>query len=320
MTDPALDAAVAEAEALLEAGDAVAAAARVEAHEAAVETHERLALLWAALLGAVGDARVLARQLRRLSAAWPRHPVVALRCAAAATRWADPWPATETRDPLAALGADFVARCIDGGGAVDRFVAPLHLALARALARSGPRHDDKALAAFEVALSADPEDARGWADLARFHQQRRRFVQGLGAAREALRHRPDDKPARWTAAVCATALADPGAVADWAALDHLAAGRDGGGRRGSRGCRRSRWCCGARRRSIWTGVRPRPTTRHRMAHRPRPPRRRSARRATGRRHRTTRRRARRCGSSLRARATAGSSARARSRCPPTTTT
>lgn len=230
MTDPALDAAVAEAEALLEAGDAVAAAARVEAHEAAVETHERLALLWAALLGAVGDARVLARQLRRLSAAWPRHPVVALRCAAAATRWADPWPATETRDPLAALGADFVARCIDGGGAVDWFVAPLHLALARALARSGPRHDDKALAAFEVALSADPEDARGWADLARFHQQRRRFVQGLGAAREALRHRPDDKPARWTAAVCATALADPGAVADWAALDHLAAGRDGGGR------------------------------------------------------------------------------------------
>lgn len=230
MIDPALDAAVAEAEALLDGGDPIAAAARVEAHEAAIETHERLALLWAALLTAVGDARVLARQLRRLSAAWPRHPLIALRCAAAATRWADPWPATDARDPLAALGAEFAARCIDGGGATERFIAPLHLALARALARSGPRHDDKALAAFEVALTADPDDARGWADLARFHQQRRRFAQGLGAAREALRHRPDDKPARWTAAVCATALADPGAAAEWAALKHLADGADPAGR------------------------------------------------------------------------------------------
>ncbi|MEZ4436608.1 MAG: hypothetical protein R3F65_29765, partial [bacterium] len=91
--------------------------------------------------------------------------------------------------------------------------------------RSGARHDDKALAAFEAGLEADPTDARAWADLARLHQQRRRWAKGLGAAEEALRH-ADDRQARWTAAVCATALADPRAAAHFAALDHLAAPPD----------------------------------------------------------------------------------------------
>ncbi|MEZ4437056.1 MAG: hypothetical protein R3F65_32065, partial [bacterium] len=148
--DAAIDAAVADARAALARGDAVEAARHLEPHEAALDAHDALAIVWSSLLMAVGAERVLARQIRRLAAAWPRHPVIALNCAEAAARWADPWPADGARDPLAALGADVAARCIDGGGATDRWFAPLHLALARALARSGARHDDKALAAFEA--------------------------------------------------------------------------------------------------------------------------------------------------------------------------
>lgn len=245
-----LEAAVAVAEGLLAAGDAVGAAGVLGPFAEAVESHEGLAVVWAGLLGAVGDAQVLGRQVRRLSAAWPRHPGVALLCAEAATRWVDPWPATGARNALAGLGAEVAARCIDGGGAVGRWWVPLHLALGRALARCGARQDDKALAAFEVGLAAAPEDARGWADLARFHQQRGRWRQGLGAAGVALglaagnggavgggrvggdgsAVRWDSGPARWTAAVCATALADAGAGAAWGAVQHLADGVDEGGR------------------------------------------------------------------------------------------
>lgn len=232
-TTATLDAAVAAARDALAQNDPVAAARHLEPHEALLDQHDGLAIIWATLLNAVGAERTLARQIRRLTAAWPRHPTITLECAAAATRWADPWPADHPPDHpaarLAALGADITARCIDNGGARGPWLAPLHLALARALARSGPRHDDKALAAFQVALEATPDDARAWADLARLHQQRRRFAKALGAAEEALRH-ADHRPARWTAAVAATALADPRAADHFARLDHLAAHLDPDGR------------------------------------------------------------------------------------------
>ena len=234
--DPATaaDAAVAAARDALAQNDPVAAARHLEPHEALLDQHDGLAIIWSTLLRAVGAERTLARQIRRLTAAWPRHPTITLECAAAATRWTDPWPADHAPDHpaarLAALGADITARCIDNGGARGPWLAPLHLALARALARSGPRHDDKALAAFEVALEATPDDAYAWADLARLHQQRRRFDKALGAAEEALRHAPDHRPARWTAAVAATALADPRAAGHFARLDHLAAHLDPDGR------------------------------------------------------------------------------------------
>lgn len=229
-TTATIDAAVAAARDALAQGDPVAAARHLEPHQAALDSHDGLAIVWASLLTAVGAERTLARQIRRLTAAWPRHPTITLECAAAATRWTDPWPADHPRDRLAALGADITARCIDSGAARGPWTAPLHLALARALARSGPRHDDKALAAFEVALAATPDDPRGWADLARLHQQRRRFTKALGAAEEALRHAPDHRPARWTAAVCATALADPRAADHFTHLDHLTAHLDPDGR------------------------------------------------------------------------------------------
>lgn len=229
MVDP-IDAAIAEAEARLDAKDPVGAARCVERFEGARASHERLARLWARLLPAVGNPATLARQIRRLSAEWPRHPLIALTCAEAATRWADPWPPDAPRARLPGLAADVLARCIGDRNLDPRWVAPLHLARGRALARVGAAADDAALAAFEIGLGAAPEDADGWADLARFHQMRRRWAKGLRAADEALRHRPEHRAARWTAAVCATALADPGAGARWRALDHLPAGLDADGR------------------------------------------------------------------------------------------
>lgn len=230
---PGLDADIAAAQAALEAGEPVTAARHLERHEAALEHHEGLALVWSSLLAAVGNDDVLAKQVRRLSAWWPRHPPIALNCAVAATRWIEPWDPDRRRDPLAGLAADVLLRCIDGRGGLgadDRWGVPLALGLARALCRVGPAADDDALEAFESALSRAPDDSRAWADLARLHQMRRRWAKGLGAAREALRHHPQHAPAQWAAAVCATVLADPGAATHWAALSHQADGADAHGR------------------------------------------------------------------------------------------
>ncbi len=226
--DP-IDDAVVRAERLLEAGDPIGAARCIEQFESARPDHLRLALVWARLLPAVGNPRVLERQMRALSAEWPRHPIVALTTAEAGTRWTDPWPTAQGTDRLAALAVDVIERCLSGERVPARWLAPLHLARGRALARMSPSAEDEALAAFETALGADGDLASGWADLARLHQVRTRWQKGLAAAEHAL-GLDDSRQARWTAAVCATALADPSAAAHWARLDHGPARTDDDGR------------------------------------------------------------------------------------------
>ncbi len=227
--DP-IDAAVTAAESRLDAGDPLGAARCIEQFEQARGRHERLARVWSRLLPAVGNPKILERQIRALAAEWPRHPIIAMSLAEAGTRWRDPWPFEAGPDRTAALAVDVIDRCIADGRLDPRWVAPLHLARGRALARVGPAAEDEALGAFEVALSAAPDDAVGWADLARLHQIRRRWAKGLAAARQALEHAPDLRPARWTAATCATAIGDAEAADLWRALDHLPAGFDDGGR------------------------------------------------------------------------------------------
>lgn len=231
--DPILDADIAAAQAALQAGDPIAAARHLERHEAALEHHEGLAVVWSSLLAAVGNPDVLGKQVRRLSAWWPRHPLIAMNCASAATHWSEPWDPDRPKDALATLAADVLLRCIEGLGGLEashRWSATLALSLARALARVGPAADDDALAAFESALGRAPENATAWADLARFHLIRRRWAKGLGAAGEALAHQADHTPARWAAAVCATVLGDPSASVHWGHLSHHVDGHDPSGR------------------------------------------------------------------------------------------
>lgn len=225
-----IDAAVAAAEARLDEADPVGAARCIERFESQRAEHERLAMVWARLLPSVGNHKVLERQMRALAAEWPRHPVVALTIAEAGTRWTDPWPLDGRTDRLAALAVDIVERCLADGLVPARWAARLHLARARALARLNPDAEDEALAAFEQGLRVDPRQATGWADLARLHQIHRRWDKGLAAAEHALELDPEHRPARWTAAVCATVLARPQADTHWRAIDHLPAGLDDDGR------------------------------------------------------------------------------------------
>lgn len=223
-----IDAAIAAAEERLAVGDPVGAARCIEQFEEARSKHPRLAVVWARLLPSVGNPKVLERQMRTLAAEWPHHPLIALTVAEAGTRWVDPWPFSGETDRLAALAVDVLERCLAGRSAA-RHHATLHLARARALARMSPSAEDEALLAFEAGLESAPDAASGWADLARLHQVRGRWEKGLAAAEHAL-SLADSRQSRWTAAVCATALADDRAAAHWHALDHHPAGVDAHGR------------------------------------------------------------------------------------------
>jgi hypothetical protein len=102
-----------------------------------------------------------------------------------------------------------------------RFVGPLHFGLARICAQAGPAFDDRACAAFEIALNAAPAAGDWWLTCARFHLLRRRYALAQVAAGQAHRHLPERsvEQAIFVAASAATGAGEGAAALEgWQAI------------------------------------------------------------------------------------------------------
>lgn len=217
--------------AAIEAGDPEAAFAALRPHVAAIKDDERVALPWVHLLRFVDDRADLTREVRRFARQWLDHPSIILGIAESVAAWAEKQPHDAPRPPdgVEVIAVQVLAKLIDGMGEAaerdQRFVGPLHFGLARICAQAGPAFDDRASAAFEIALNAAPGAGDWWLLCARFHLLRQRWDAARVAAGQAHRHLPERlvEQAIFVATTAATGAGDGAeALEGWRSL-----GRDG---------------------------------------------------------------------------------------------
>lgn len=211
----------------IEAGDPQAAFTALQPHVAAVKSDERVALPWVHLLRFVDDRADLTREVRRFARQWLDHPGIMLGIAESVAAWAERLPLNAPRpaDGVEVIAVQVLAKLIDGMGEAaerdPRYVGPLHFGLARICAQAGPDFDDRACAAFEIALNAAPGAGDWWLTCARFHLLRRRYALAQVAAGQAHRHLPERsvEQAIFVAASAATGDGDGAAALEgWEAI------------------------------------------------------------------------------------------------------
>lgn len=213
--------------AAIKQGDPEAAFAALQPHVASVKSDERVALPWVHLLRFVDARNDLTREVRRFARQWLDNPGIILGIAESVAAWAErqALDAARPADGVEVIALQVLAKLIDGMGEQaereERYVGPLHFGLARICAQAGPTFDERACAAFEIALGARPESGDWWLICARFHLLRRRYNEAQIAAGQAHRHLPERsvEQAIFVASSAATGAGDgEAALEGWQAI------------------------------------------------------------------------------------------------------
>jgi tetratricopeptide (TPR) repeat protein len=202
-------AAIGRASEALAAGNSQQALAELAPHEPELDQDAALASTWLDLLRVAPDRPTLQDEVQRILARWPEDPELVTRACDALIRAAervppDEAPAADGPAQLAARAAERCLAALQAGKGDAAMIAYVRMGRANALRLA--RAYDEALAAFELALAAEPERGAWWFNLGLLHKARGDFAAGLQANQRAQALLGDQRPALWNAALCAIAL------------------------------------------------------------------------------------------------------------------
>jgi tetratricopeptide (TPR) repeat protein len=195
----------------LEARDLPRAWDALGALEAELDRDPEVAAIWLDLLRVTPARTELMTEVQRVLTRWPHDPTLVTRACDALIRAAERVPPDEPPlesgpAQLAAAAAEHCLAAIERDPAATQSRSYLRINHANAL-RLSHAHE-QALAAFELALAAEPERGWWWFNLGLLHKQQRAWRACLEANLRARTLLGDEKPVLWNLAISALALGE----------------------------------------------------------------------------------------------------------------
>jgi tetratricopeptide (TPR) repeat protein len=202
---------LADVHSALEARDVQGAWGALRGLEGELEQDPEVAAVWLDLLRATPSRAELTAEVERVLKRWPDDPVLVTRACDALIRAAERLPPDEPPleagpAQLAAAAAERCLAAIERDGAEAQWRSYLRINHANALRLS--HAPEQALAAFELALAAEPERGWWWFNLGLLHKQQRAWRECLEANQRARVLLGDEKPVLWNLAISAVALGE----------------------------------------------------------------------------------------------------------------